>query len=43
MSVYDFEGRLRKTFGKDKLYFTIPGHWPAKFTYHIKTSKYFYA
>lgn len=46
MSVYDFEGRLRKTFGKDKLYFSentpytdaigLHNYWSGKFIYHIK-------
>ena len=36
MSVYGFKGRLRKTFGKDKLYFPVPSYWKGKFKHHIK-------
>ena len=36
MSVYGSKGRLKKIFGKDKLYFPVPSYWRGKFIHHIK-------
>ena len=46
MSVYDFKGRVRKTFGEDKMYMSektphrdaigLHDYWTGKFKHHIK-------